>query len=221
MDGCDDAHIGTADRRGTMNIPEDMDTVGGPAIPDEPEIPGIISFVFADEPDEVQFVLGEAMHAGSMMLIDELFDSLDIMASEPEPDAGTLDVLCELPVVWWDRITPLHARKLLVSAVQLTTRLLGNGEAPASLAESLLFDIVADNMKLWIALTDGVVPDDWPDRLDDGYLEDTDHRMLKEPELDGVDVGEIGDKLGIAPLGFDNLFTAFRDEPPVHEFLSL
>ncbi|MFJ7275402.1 hypothetical protein [Kitasatospora sp. NPDC098663] len=159
------------------------------------------------------------------ILLDELFEDLDTLGDSPSVahcDGGLLQ-LEELPPQFAHLYTPLFARQLLVTAVDLTGRLSRPGFAQlSSVAEELLLRLLLETTEVTLDLH-GLLDDGAKEALGsfrENVYEDLDHEWLYELAMDGFDQSPGAEALGVAPMSVDAWFTPFNAERSVHPYAS-
>ncbi|MEV7189744.1 hypothetical protein [Kitasatospora sp. NPDC093102] len=129
--------------------------------------------------------------------------------------------LDRLPEQFAHFYTPLFARKLLVTAVELTGRLSRPGfTQPGCVAEELLLRLLLAEAEATLDLY-GLLDDGVEDALvsfRENVFEDLDHELLYEPAMDGIDQDPAAAVLGIAPMSVEDWFTPFDFGSVVHPY---
>ncbi|MBP0453489.1 hypothetical protein J5Y04_28675 [Kitasatospora sp. RG8] len=155
------------------------------------------------------------------ILLDELFEDIDSLGDNPnvaQCEGGLLQ-LEGLPLQFAHLYTPLFARKLLVTAVDLTGRLCRGGFSQlSSVAEELLLRLLLETTEATLdihGLLAGGVQETLGSFRENVY-EDPDHEWLYEPALDGIGQDPAAALLGAAPMSADDWFAPFNGSRPVH-----
>ncbi|WP_405584923.1 hypothetical protein [Streptomyces sp. NBC_01190] len=160
------------------------------------------------------------------VLVDELFG--DLARLEEDDDAGSVAesdavfmVLEELPERYVLQYDVLFVRRLVTTAVVLTTRLTQSGFVQLScVAEELLLRLLLIQANV-TADTFGLLDDEVGTALGvfaDGVYEDLDHEWLYEPAADGIEEDPALAQMGIAPMGIKDWFTPFNEGRYVHPY---
>lgn len=161
---------------------------------------------------------------GTDVLLDELFQdahALDREATNVAECDGPMWLLDELPPRYALQYDARFARRFLVTAIALTTRLTEGSFRQLS--------CVAEELALRLLLREAEVTLDTFGLLDEGVssalacfaelvYEDMDHEWLYDDAMDGIDESEAGEALGITPLAITNWFTPFNRDRYVHPY---
>lgn len=171
-------------------------------------------------------LLAGLLWRASVSLVDQLLD--DVMVLRAEPDGArwsTLvaqsQVLRGLPARFWHRITPVVAAKLLVVAVDLTSRVVRGWAPPSCVADELVLRCLLDEVAVLAETCEVALEPGWREMLEEALFEDLDHELLYDPAVDDFedDPGFPGPR-GMASMGFDVWFVPFnagRRLPPYAE----
>ncbi|MGW5864645.1 hypothetical protein ACWFRJ_21005 [Streptomyces sp. NPDC055239] len=161
---------------------------------------------------------------GTDVLMDELFQ--DVHALDKE---GTNVAECDRPMWLLDELPPRYAlqydarfaRRFLVTAIALTTRLtVGSFKNLSCVAEELVLKLLLREAEVTLE-TFGLLDEGVSaalERFADLVYEDMDHELLYDDSMDGVDESEVGAALGIAPMGITSWFTPFDEDRYVHPY---
>ncbi|MFD4477576.1 hypothetical protein ACFWPU_15890 [Streptomyces sp. NPDC058471] len=174
-------------------------------------------------PEDAELAAG-ALIWGTDVLLDELFQDAHALDRE-----GTNVAECDGPMWLLDELPPRYAlqydarfaRRFLVTAIALTTRL--------TEGSFLQLSCVAEELALRLLLHEAEVTLDTFGLLDEGVsaalecfaalvYEDMDHEWLYDDAMDGIDESEAGEALGITPMGIANWFTPFNKDRYVHPY---
>ncbi|MGW7069911.1 hypothetical protein ACWGII_12285 [Streptomyces sp. NPDC054855] len=161
---------------------------------------------------------------GTDVLLDELFQdahALDREATNVAECDGPMWLLDELPPRYALQYDARFARRFLVTAISLTTRLTEGSFRQLS--------CVAEELALRLLLREAEVTLDTFGLLDEGVssaleyfaelvYEDMDHEWLYDDATDGIDESEAGEALGITPMGITTWFTPFNKDRYVHPY---
>ncbi|MEV6754806.1 hypothetical protein [Streptomyces sp. NPDC051214] len=173
--------------------------------------------------EEAELAAG-ALIWGTDVLLDELFQdahALDREATNVAECDGPMWLLDELPPRYALQYDARFARRFLVTAIALTTRLTEGSFRQLS--------CVAEELALRLLLREAEVTLDTFGLLDEGVAsalecfaelvyEDMDHEWLYDDAMDGIDESEAGEALGITPLAITNWFTPFNKDRYVHPY---
>ncbi|MFF1694656.1 hypothetical protein ACFVXC_13650 [Streptomyces sp. NPDC058257] len=161
---------------------------------------------------------------GTDVLMDELFQDAHALDRE-----GTNVAECDRPMWLLDELPPRYAlqydarfaRRFLVTAIALTTRLtVGSFKELSCVAEELVLKLLLREAEVTLE-TFGLLDEGVSaalDRFADLVYEDMDHELLYDDSMDGVDESEVGAALGIAPMGITSWFTPFDKGRYVHPY---
>lgn len=161
---------------------------------------------------------------GTDVLLDELFQDAHALDREETNVAecdGPLWLLDELPPRYALRYDAQFARRFLVTAIAMTTRLTEGSFRQLS--------CVAEELALRLLLREAEVTLDTFGLLDEGVsaalecfadrvYEDMDHELLYDDSMDGIDESEAGEALGITSMGIASWFTPFNKDRYVHPY---
>ncbi|MFI6448836.1 hypothetical protein [Kitasatospora sp. NPDC050543] len=157
------------------------------------------------------------------ILLDELFEDVETLADAPNAAQcdGVLLQLEGLPPQFAHLQTPLFARKLLVTAVDLTGRLCRPGFSQlSSVAEELLLRLLLETTEATLDIHD-LLNDGVQEALGsfrENVYEYLDHEWLYDPAMDGIDQAPAAALLGVAPMSVDDWFAPFNASRPVHPY---
>lgn len=166
--------------------------------------------------DSAELAAGSLVY-GAEVLIDELYDDVQVLAEEDTTVAecrGHLWHLDQLPSRHASKYNELFARRFLVTAIALTTRFTdGSFRRLGCLAEELVLKLLLEQAHVTLDLH-GLLDDEVAAAL--GHFagevyEDMDFAWLQ-------DEGEDGTGGGAAALGFGTWFTPFDDARYVHPY---
>jgi len=171
---------------------------------------------------QATLLAGCLWHA-SVILVDQLIEDIGTLglanARGEDPDIASTFVLSGMPRRFESKYTPLFAQKLLVAAVDLTSRLTRGWEAPACVSQELLLRSLLDSVLVCQETYDVPLAEDWRSLLEEMMYEDLDHQYLYAPSADGFENDPDPD-LGMTPMTFDTWFVPFdhdRHLPPYAE----
>ncbi|MGW6021443.1 hypothetical protein [Streptomyces sp. NPDC055099] len=203
--------------------------VGMFGVPEEKEPEGTVRSDHTPDPapdittEDAELAAG-ALIWGTDVLLDELFQdahALDREATNVAECDGPMWLLDELPPRYALQYDARFARRFLVTAIALTTRLTEGGFRQLS--------CVAEELALRLLLREAEVTLDTFGLLDEGVAsalecfaelvyEDMDHEWLYDDAMDGIDESEAGEALRITPLAITNWFTPFNKDRYVHPY---
>ena len=144
------------------------------------------------------------------MDIDELVERV----SDGQPlNIDDTQTLCLLPAQFFPRIDLAWAERFAKAASAVTARFRGDWSGPRNVAEELATRIVVANVGFHLELWRVRLSNHWVGNVSDVLFEDLDHQELYSAA--GGMLPEVAARLGAAPMGFDDLFTAFRDTEPI------
>ncbi|WP_371528678.1 hypothetical protein OG302_24135 [Streptomyces sp. NBC_01283] len=183
----------------------------------------VTSTVSTTSTEDAELAAG-ALIWGTDVLLDELFQDAHALDRE-----GTNVAECDGPMWLLDELPPRYAlqydarfaRRFLVTAIALTTRL--------TEGSFLQLSCVAEELALRLLLHEAEVTLDTFGLLDEGVssalecfaalvYEDMDHEWLYDDSMDGIDESEVGEALGITPMGIANWFKPFNKDRYVHPY---
>ncbi|GAA3106672.1 hypothetical protein ACFQ0X_25250 [Streptomyces rectiviolaceus] len=161
---------------------------------------------------------------GTDVLLDELFQDAHALDRE-ETNVAECDspmwLLDELPPRYALQYDARFARRFLVTAIALTTRLTeGSFKELSCVAEELAFKLLLRDAEVTLD-TFGLLDEGVSSALEcfaDLVYEDMDHEWLYDDSTDGIDESEMGAALGIAPMGISSWFTPFNKDGYVHPY---
>lgn len=210
---------------GMFGVPDDEDDEGEhePEGRQEDDSDSTISTISTISTEDAELAAG-ALIWGIDVLLDELFQDAHALDRE-----GTNVAECDGPMWLLDELPPRYAlqydarfaRRFLVTAIALTTRL--------TEGSFLQLSCVAEELALRLLLHEAEVTLDTFGLLDEGVssalecfatlvYEDMDHEWLYDDAMDGIDESEAGEALGITPMGIANWFTPFNEDRYVHPY---
>ena len=164
-------------------------------------------------------MLGGALWFASDLLIDQLFDDLEMMADTPTGDVAPGFVGGHFPARFANNYDVKFVRALVVAAADLTARLTRGWSPPDCVAQELLTRTMLDLVELEEETEHLDLPDGWRSDLEQFMFEDLDHEFLYDPAADGFEDDPDFGPPGMAPMDFENWFTPFagRTLPPYIE----
>lgn len=161
---------------------------------------------------------------GTDVLLDELFQdahALDREATNVAECDSPMWLLDELPPRYALQYDARFARRFLVTAIALTTRLTeGSFQQLSCVAEELALRLLLREAEVTLD-TFGLLDEGVSSALEcfaDLVYEDMDHEWLYDDSMDGIDESEAGAVLGIAPMGIASWFTPFDKDRYVHPY---
>lgn len=164
-------------------------------------------------------LLAGALWQASVFLVDELFEDIIALYGKGQitrEDIDETSVLWSLPPQYATRYTGRFARRFLLVAADLTTKLAGTWTMPSCVAQELAVRCLLDKVDLIAATYDLDLEPDWRGTLTDRMLEDTDSEMLYDPSLDGFQHNEqLTESLRLAPMTFEHWFEPFGEDRSV------
>lgn len=169
--------------------------------------------------------LAGALWQASIILVDELFQDIIALYGKEEITQDDIEktwVLWSLPPQYAIKYNGLFARRFLVVAADLTTKLAGKWSMPSCVAQELAIRCLLDKVDLVADSQDLDLEPDWRGRLTDRMLEDTDSYMLYDPSLDGFQHdAQLTEAFRLAPMAFEHWFEPFNDERHVAPYARL
>ncbi|MFK0003561.1 hypothetical protein [Paenarthrobacter sp. NPDC090522] len=166
--------------------------------------------------------LAGALWQASIILIDEIFEDFIALYGQNQithDDIEETQVLWSLPPQYATKYTGLFARRFLLVAADLTTKLAGEWTMPSCVAQELAVRCLLDKVELIVDSLDLSLEPDWRGRLTDRMLEDTDSEMLYDPSLDGFQHdAQLTQAFRLAPMAFEHWFEPFGEERHVAPF---
>ncbi|TXS19603.1 hypothetical protein EAO71_33870 [Streptomyces sp. ms191] len=174
-------------------------------------------------PESAEVAAGAIVHAAEL-LVDELFDDVQVLAEEDANAAaceGHLWHLGDLPPRYALQYDERFARRFLVTAVALTTRFTDGGfRRLGCVAEQLVLKLLLEQahitLDLYDLLDDGVVAA--LEVFAAGVYEDRDFEWLYDDSMDGIDEDPAAESLGITPMAFGTWFMPFHEDRYVHPY---
>lgn len=164
-------------------------------------------------------LLAGALWQASIILLDELFADIIALYGKGQitrEDIDETSVLWSLPHQYATRYTGRFARRFLLVAADLTTKLAGTWTMPSCVAQELAVRCLLDKVDLIAATHDLELEPDWRGTLTDRMLKDTDSEMLYDPSLDGFQHNEqLTETLRLAPMTFEHWFEPFGEDGSV------
>ncbi|MGW6274734.1 hypothetical protein [Streptomyces sp. NPDC055060] len=161
---------------------------------------------------------------GTDVLLDELFQdthALDRESTNVAEAEGPLWLLDELPPRYALQYDARFARRFLVTAIALTTRLTdGSFLRLSCVAEELALRLLLHEAEVTLD-TFGLLDEDVSSALEsfaELVYEDMDHEWLYDDAMDGIDESELGEALGVTPMNITNWFTPFNKDRYVHPY---
>ncbi|MFC8124697.1 hypothetical protein [Streptomyces sp. NPDC057302] len=174
-------------------------------------------------PEDASLAAG-ALVWGTDVLLDELFQDAHALDRENTNVAecdGPLWLLDELPPRYALEYDARFARRFLVTAIALTTRLTeGSFKELSCVAEELALKLLLRDAEVTLD-TFGLLAEGVSAALEcfaDQVYEDMDHELLYDDAMDGIDESEVGEALGISPMGISSWFTPFNKDGYVHPY---
>jgi len=174
---------------------------------------------------EARYVAGALYHA-AVTTVDHLFGDLAELTGTGDPGAtvrsakgAAFFVLEDLPARYAHRYDALFVQQLIVAAVTVTARLTEGWRPLACVAEELALRLLLDQAEVRLEAADLDLPG-WRGIVEDCLFEDTDHELLFDPGLDGIEDDEESlARTGTTPLAFTRWFTPFNAGRPVPPYL--
>ncbi|MFP3462684.1 hypothetical protein R5O87_17725 [Arthrobacter globiformis] len=165
-----------------------------------------------------RLLAGAIWHA-SIVLIDELFQDVAALYEKEAITREDIDetwVLWSLPPQYATKYDGLFARRFLVMASDLTTKLTGHWTMPSCVAQELAVRCLLDKIEVVADTYDLDLEPGWRGRLTDRMLEDTDSELLYDPSLDGFQHDEeLTAAFRLAPMTLEHWFEPFNEESQV------
>jgi hypothetical protein len=186
---------------------------------------------------ESRLVPGEALEAallaaGAIMtatetLLDQLFDDLSSLSREggttvADNRGNDLYAVLQLPPRYRHRYDEQFLRKFIVATIVVTERLTRPAwESATTVAEELALRLVADEAERQLdgaGLQARVYPH-WRSVYEELSLEDLDHELLYNPQLDGIeDDPGFASATQTTPLNFEAWFCPFNEHRRTHPY---
>lgn len=152
-----------------------------------------------------------AMHWAYEFLVDQLFDDVSTLRTEPEAVAETMQ-LGDLPPLQRAHYGPLFAQRFLAVTLDLGTSLATAYRSPTCVAQELALRLLLDCVEILQDMLPALeLAEDWRGRAEDTLFEDLDHELLYDPALDGIGSSPLGGQRGMANLNVSSWFTPFLD----------
>ena len=159
-----------------------------------------------------QRALATAVH----VLIDEFLD--DIVALQRGEQFADTGMSTYLPFAYGHRYNLLFAKRLLACVYTVAWKLHSpDSQALACVGEELALHALIQSAE---AILDDKGTEADFDLLRETAFEEEDYMLLFDPQWDGIEKSEHGQRLGMANLRYDDWFIPFRDEDPVHPYNS-
>ena len=157
----------------------------------------------------------DALLAAVDRLTDEFFE--DVAALLADGEFAETSMADDLPSRYLPRYTPLFAKQFLVCVTTVAWKLRAPGaHRLACRAEELALGAL-------IRAAEGILSEGGGqadfDLFADTAFEDLDFELLFSPALDGIDESQTGRYLGVGSLRFEEWFSPFRGDEPVHPYV--
>ena len=156
----------------------------------------------------------EALFAANTILIDQLMDDLKAFGRRKKPtDLWVAEYLPRMYVLRYDEG---FLRRFLVCAVSVGLKMRAPDFHPLGCtAEELVIRAMKEIAEAWLK-ENGEAADfgDWEDIA----LDDIDVEYLYDPQQDGIEDSEIGRRMGIGNLGFQDWFRPFNPPRYMHPY---
>jgi hypothetical protein len=173
---------------------------------------------------EARYVAGALFHA-AVVTIDYLFADLEVLTDCDDdttvataPDAAFL-VLEDLPARYAHRYNAGFVKQFIVATIDVTRRLTADWEPLACVAEEIALAILLNEAEEQLEHAQ-VDISHWRATLEDYLFEDSDHEIVFDPGLDGIEDDEdFLARTRTAPMAFPEWFTPFNDERPIPPYL--
>lgn len=127
-------------------------------------------------------------------------------------DVEDTGVLSQLPQQFWPRIDLPFVTRFGKALTAMADRFRGDWSMPRNVAEELATRILLAGAVAQLSIWEVDVPTYWISNIQEVVFEDLDHTSLYDAEPLSAQVAKA---MGFAPLGFGDLFDAFRDIEPV------
>lgn len=155
-----------------------------------------------------------AVASEAIKLVSEAFVDLADIAVNGGPDWEELHSTNWLPQQWRLVVTAEFFQKLAVAVVNVTNGLTEvDWEGPSCLGEELVLRALCERV-LGAPEHYGIEDAQLQAEIDgftDSAFQDADHEYLFDPASDGIDESEVGDVLGMTPLGYDAVWRPFNN----------
>ncbi|MGO2542171.1 hypothetical protein ACT3TS_12570 [Specibacter sp. AOP5-B1-6] len=152
-----------------------------------------------------------AMHWAFEFLVDQLFDDVSTLRTEPEAVAETMQ-LGDLPPLHRAHYGPLFAQRFLAVTLDLGTSLATSYRSPTCVAQELALRLLLDCVEILQDMLPALeLAEDWRGSAEDNLFEDLDHELLYDPAFDGIASSPLAGQLGMANLDVSSWFTPFFD----------
>ncbi|MBW4033492.1 MAG: hypothetical protein HIU88_12665 [Acidobacteria bacterium] len=142
-------------------------------------------------------------------------DEVDLTrrVSKGEPfDVEDTQVLSELPSQFWSQMDLAFVARFRSALTVVADRFRSQWAMPGNVAEELATRIVLEGAVAQLDVWEVDIPECWVSNLQEVVFEDPDHESLYDAEPVPAEVAKA---MGFAPMGFQDLFDAFRDTEPV------
>jgi hypothetical protein len=167
---------------------------------------------------ESEYVAG-ALFGACVVVIDHLFMDLNTLmqrgneATVASTGEEAFFVLDGLPPRYAHRYGDLFVQQLIVATVDVTRRFTAGWEPLACVAQELALRMILDQAQVQLELAAVDVSEDWRGVVEDALFEDSDHEMLFDPALDGIeDDTDSMNRVRAAPMAFADWFKPFNSE---------
>jgi hypothetical protein len=156
-----------------------------------------------------------ALYDAATMLTDQFFD--DVAGLLADGDFAQSAMAGYLPAKYLLRYNVLFAKQFLACLLTVAWKLRAPDYYPlACVAEELALHAIIECAEALLE-SEGLQADFT--EFEDEAFEDADVEQLFDPALDGIENSELGQKLGMAHLRFEDWFRPFRGEDPVHPYV--
>ncbi len=160
-----------------------------------------------------------ALLAACDLLIDQSFE--DLAALDQGAAFRDLWMAEWVPTKYLPRYDALFAKKLTVCLIAVAGKLTDpHPHLLASVAEEMALAAIVEQAAT--DLEEAGREGDVTELRDvaDGAFQDRDFELLFNPRWDGIEETEAGERLAMANLRFEDWFRPFRDEVPVHPYVT-
>ena len=127
-------------------------------------------------------------------------------------DVEDTQVLWQLPRQFWPRMGVAFVARFSTAFTVVADRFRGEWSMPRNVAEELAVRILLQGAVSQLAIWEVDVPVGWVSNIEEVVFEDLDHETLYDVHPVSARVAK---SMGFAPMGFEDLFDAFRDSEPV------
>ncbi len=121
-------------------------------------------------------------------------------------------ILWRLPRQLWPRIDVPFVARFSAALKVVAFRFREGWSMPRNVAEELATRLLVEGIAFELELWEVQIPPQWVEYLQEVLYEDLDHETLFATTTPSTEVAKA---MGYAPMGFDDLFDAFRDSEPV------